>query len=139
MALQATLILDKKSYDVRELSYSIDKTVDDDLKPSTPAKGGIINFTILSPMDNNLTFHEWVTKNSLLKSGEFVLPLTHGIEHVTKSIFFEKALCVSLQEYYFSGYSKDASQMYMQLKIIAGILKFGNSDKAILTRKELAE
>ena len=136
MALQAILKIGGKKYDVREFNYSIDKTVDAALTPSTPAQGGIISFTILSPMDGNLMFHEWVTSNSELKSGEFILPLTHGIEHVTKSIEFEKALCVGLTEYYSAGY-KDASQMYMQLKIVAGILKFSESVK--LTRKALAE
>jgi hypothetical protein len=79
-------------------------------------------------MDGNLQFHEWVLSTADTMSGEFKLPLTHGTKHVTKSIRFEKAQCVSLQEYYNAGY-KDASQMYMRIKIIASIIDFGNDVK----------
>ena len=135
MALEATLKLAGKSYNVRDLNYSIDKETAN-LTPTAEPKVGIVTFTILSPMDGNLVFHEWVTSNSELKSGEFILPLTHGIKHATKKISFEKALCVGLTEYYNAGY-KDASQMYMQIKIVAGILKF--SDTVKLTHKGLTE
>ena len=136
MALQATLKLAGKIYDVRDLDYSIEKPVGANLKPNAHAEGGLINFTILSPMDGNLVFHEWVTSNSQMLSGEFSLPLAHGIEHVTKIISFEKALCVSLQEYYSAGYS-NASQMYMKIKIAASIIKF--SDTVKFTNKALQE
>ena len=136
MALVATLELEGKSYDVRDLEYSIEKPVGANLKPNAPAEGGLISFTILSPMDGNLTFHEWVTSNSHMMSGEFILPLTHGIEHVSKIIIFEKALCVSLQEYYSAGYT-NASQMYMRIKIAASIIKF--SDTVKFTNKNLPE
>ena len=136
MALQATLSLAGKYYDVRDLDYSIEKPVGANLKPNAPAEGGLITFTILSPMDGNLAFHEWVTSNSEMKSGEFKLPLTHGIEHFEKRIIFEKALCVGLQEYYSAG-SSNASQMYMRIKIAASIIKF--SDTVKFTNKNLPE
>jgi len=136
MALQATLKLAGKKYDVRDLEYSIEKPVGANLKPNAHAEGGLITFTILSPMDGNLVFHEWVTSNSQMLSGDFILPLTHGIEHIEKKISFEKALCVGLQEYYSAGYS-NASQMFMRIKIAASIIKF--SDTVKFTNKNLPE
>ena len=136
MALQATLSLAGKRYDVRDLDYSIEKPTGNNLKPNSYPEGGLINFTILSPMDGNLTFHEWVMSTADTMSGEFILPLTHGIEHVTKKIIFEKAQCVSLQEYYSAGYS-NASQMYMRIKIAASIIKF--SDTVKFANKALTE
>ena len=134
MALVATLKLDGKSYDVRELDYEINKPFDNNYKPSAYARGGLINFTILSPMDKNLVFQEWVTSVADVKSGKFLLPLTHGIKHVDKTISFEKAHCVRLQEFYSNT---NSSQMYMRISICASKIKF--SDSVEFRNRELPE
>jgi hypothetical protein len=134
MALTATLELDGKSYDVRDLDYEIRKPYDNNFKPSANARGGVINFTILSPMDGNLVFHEWVTKVSEMKKGEFFLPLTHGIKHYEKKIAFEKAHCVSLHEYYSNI---NSAQMYIKISICASIIRF--SDTVEFRNHELPE
>lgn len=126
MALQATLKLEGKSYDVRDLEYEIEKSYTNNLKPSSIARGGIINFTILSPMDGNLVFHEWVLSKAEIKEGEFILPLTNGIKHVEKKLSFEKAHCVRLSENYSSF---NESQLYMRLTITAAIIDFGKGVK----------
>jgi len=136
MALEATLKLAGKTYLVRDLEYSIEKPTGANLKPNSYPEGGLISFTILSPMDGNLAFHEWVMSVADTMSGEFILPLTHGIEHVTKRIVFEKAQCVGLNEFYSAGYS-NASQMYMKIKIAASIIKF--SDTVKFTNKALSD
>ena len=123
MALKATLKIGSQTYDVRELDYKIEQFIDKDFKPIEEPRGGLITFTILSPMKGNTTFYEWIKSTSEKKSGKFTLPLTHGIEHVTKEISFKNAQCVSLQEYYSAGY-KDASQMYMRIRIVASTIEF---------------
>ena len=126
MALNATIELGSKKYDLRELDYSIEKPVGANFEPKSAPEGGIINFTILSPMDGNLQIHEWMLSLTDSMSGKFILPLTHGIQHVTKEIEFEDAQCVGLQEFYSAGY-KDASQMYMRIKVVANKIKFGGN------------
>ena len=133
MALNATLELGNKKYDLRELDYSIEKPVGSNFETKAAPEGGIINFTILSPMDGNLQIHEWMLSLTDSMSGKFVLPLTHGIQHVTKEIEFEEAQCVGLQEYYSAGY-KDASQMYLRIKVVAQKIKFGG--KVTYTHKK---
>jgi len=134
MALEATLLLDGKFYDVRKLEYEIKKLCDNNNKPSSNARSGEIYFTILSPMDGNLVFHEWVTSIADVKSGEFILPLTHGIKHVEKVMSFENAHCTKLKEVYSVA---GKSQMYMEISIYAAILKF--SDTVVYRSKELPE
>lgn len=132
MALQATLKLEGKSYDVRDLDYEIYKPSDNNNKPSASYRCGIINFTILSPMDQNLVFHEWVKSIADVKEGKFYLPLTHGVKHVEKTLAFKKAHCVRLHESY-SSY--DSSQMYMRITISASIIIC--SDRLEFLNKEL--
>jgi len=122
MALQATLKLEGKSYDVQDLNYELYKPYDNNYKPSASPQGGIINFTILSPMDKNIVFHDWLLNSKqLVKPGKFLLPLTHGINHVERELSFEMAHCVRVQEYYSNG----ASQMYLQITISATVINFG--------------
>jgi len=121
MALRATLELEGKKYDVRDLSYELYKPYDNNNKPSAYPRGGIINFTILSPMKVNPVFHDWLLDIEERKQGDFYLPLTDGINHEMKKIHFEMAFCVRLQETY-SSYN--ASQLYMQITISASVIKF---------------
>jgi len=134
MALEATLLLEGKYYDIQELSYQITKPYGNNFKPSANAVGGVINFTILSPMDGNLVFHEWVTSIAEVKKGTFFLPLTHGIKHTVKEISFENAHCVSLHEQYSNTSSK---QMFIALAICAPLIKF--SETVEFRNRELPE
>jgi len=122
MALKATLKLDGKSYDVKDLEYEISKPCNNNYKPSASPRGGIISFTILSPMDKNLVFHEWLLSISDVKKGEFRLPLTNGIKHVVKTLSFDRAHCVNLRETYSCV---NSLQMYMRITISATIISFG--------------
>jgi len=126
MALKATLELEGKKYDVRDLDYELFKPYDNNYKPSAAPQGGLINFTILSPMDNNSVFHEWLLSIANVKEGIFFLPLTHGIKHVLKKIVFKRANCVRLSESY-SNYN--SSQMYMRITISATIIEFSETAK----------
>jgi hypothetical protein len=123
MALTATLELEGKSYDVRDLDYEITKPYDNNFKPSATARGGLISFTILTPMYTNLVFHKWVTSVSEVKNGSFILPITHGIKHFEIEIAFENAHCVKLQENYSNTNSQ---QMFMRISICASVIKFSD-------------
>jgi hypothetical protein len=124
MALIATLELDGKYYDIRDFDYDINKPIDNNNKPSATARGGLINFTILSPMDTNCVFQEWITKNAEVKNGTFFLPLTQGIKHFEKEIAFENAHCVKLSEHYSNT---NSSQMFMRISISASVIKFSDT------------
>jgi len=127
MALQAKLILEQQSkfYDVKDLDYELYKPHSNNYKPSAYPEGGLVNFTILSPMDKNLVFHEWLLKvPSIMKNGKFLLPLSHGTRHIVKELAFEKAHCVRLSESY-SNY--DSSQMHLRVTISAAKLIFSET------------
>ena len=132
--LQAKLVLDGRptKYDVRDLDYELSKPYNNSNKPSGYPEGGIISFTILSPIKTNFEFHDWLLDvkkkgNSLIhqqKNGDFYLPITHGTEQTIKTLHFEMAYCVRLSEYYSSS---NSSQMYLRIIISAQIIKFGEN------------
>lgn len=116
MALRSTLELDEKLYDVLDLDYEFSLSYDNNFKPSNNAvNGGLINFTILSPIFDNLVFHNWLLKK-LRKSGKFVLPISHITAHGMKWYQFADAYCVRLSEHYNKS---NSSQMYMRITISA--------------------
>ena len=136
MALEAGLIFDDdtKFYMVQDVNYEITQSYDNNYKPSGNPKGGIINFTILSPEPNDLTFHEWLLSVKLKKSGQFALPIVKNIKHDFKHIFFTDAYCVGLREYH-SG--SNGLQVYMQITICASIIEFGKDKRVKFTNNGL--
>jgi len=138
MALRAVLILEDKAYDVLDLDYEISKPYHNNNKPSSVAEGGIINFTILTPLQKNYVFHKWVLSIEETKCGWFAFPLTHGTKHGFKNIWFDMAYCVRLQENYSSF---NSSQMQMRLTIVASTIGFdmGDSSAPVYTNKKYPE
>jgi len=126
MALQGTLELENKSYDILDLSYELYKPSDNNNKPSGSPTGGTIHFTIHSPMNRDTVFQYWVCQPAETKEGTFVLPLTNGIEHVTRTLDFQMAHCIRLQESYSSSSS---SQMQMRITIITPVMTFNGGLK----------
>ena len=123
MALTATLEIENKKFDVKELDYEISLPYNNSRKPSAVPQGGDISFTILSPKKNTLLFHNWLLKSSYnALSGKFILPITHNTEYMEKVLIFENAYCVRIHESYSSS---NPSQMYMRITITAGIIDFG--------------
>lgn len=123
MALNGSLTIEGKKYNVQDCSYDFSQPFDNNNKPSAIPSGGLINFTILSNNKDDLFFHEWMLSIADVHSGEFKLPVTFGIEHKWKSVKFENAHCVHLSEYYSNS---NALQMYMQITISAAKIDFGN-------------
>ena len=122
MALQAILNINGKSYNVQDLDYRIFQPSDSRGKPTAIAEGGIINFTILANNKDNFLFHRWVLSISDVESGEFLLPITNGIEHDTIILKFKDAFCTDLQVNYGSFNEK---QLYMRISITPTKLIFG--------------
>jgi len=121
MALQATLELEGKKYNVTDLDYRISQPVDHKGKPTGIPEIGQVNFTILSQKKDNDVFHKWAISLANAKSGEFKLPVTDGVDHDTTSLKFENAFLTDLHVYY-SSYSD--KQIYMKISISARKLIF---------------
>ena len=124
MALQAILQIDNKEFDVMSFDYELSTSYSNTYKTSTTApQGGMINFTILTPLIETNIFHEWLLDTKMKKEGTFILPLTHGTVKIERLFMFAKAHCIYIHESYNNS---DSSQMYMRITIIASIIKFGN-------------
>jgi len=121
MALQATLQIEGKFYDVQDLDYRLTQPSDHKGKPTGATGGGIINFTILANKRDNFFFQDWVLSLSTTKGGTFVLPITDGIDHVTTDIEFVDAYCTDLHVFYSSFNEK---QLFMKLSISPTKIKF---------------
>lgn len=132
MALNGSLKIQGKEYNVQDLDYELSQPYDNNNKPSAIPRGGVINFTILSDNADDLFFHEWMLSLANVNSGEFLLPVTSGIEHKWKSIKFDHAHCVRLSEYYSNS---NALQMYMRISISASKIDFGKG--VVFRNKEL--
>ena len=134
MALQSILRIEgitatetvKGLYVIQDLNYEITKSVDN-LKPTSNPKGGLINFTILSPDPDDLTFHEWILNNDIIHECQFYLPIVKGIKHDYKAMLAKEASCVSLREFH-SG--SNGQQVYMQITLCFSAILFGK-EKAI--------
>ena len=116
MALQATLEIDDKYYNVQDLDYKLSKTVDGTGKPTAKTGGGIINFTVLANDKDNSFFQSWVITLADVKSGSFTLPITDGIDHSEIYVDFKDAFCTDVQVWYSSTNDK---QVYMKITISA--------------------
>ena len=122
MALQALLNIDGKTYNVQDLDFKILQPSDNSGKPTAIAEGGIVNFTILANNADNCFFQRWVLSIAEVESGEFLLPITDGIEHDQVIIKFEDAYCTDLQVWY-SNYNE--KQLSMKISITPTKLIFG--------------
>jgi len=124
-ALKAELKIENKIFNVMSLDYELYMPCSNNKKPSqTAAQGGMINFTIRSPLKETFLFHEWLLNPKEKKEGYFVLPITHRDEQRSKTMSFYLAHCISLHESY--NFS-DSSQMYMRITILAAAIKFSDT------------
>jgi len=122
MALEAKLKIENKVYNVWDLDYRLCQPTDLNGKPTSITNGGGINFTILAPTGTEeFFFHKWVLSLSEVKDGEFVLPITEGINHTTTTIEFKKAYCTDMQIFYSNMNDK---QVFMKISISATELFF---------------
>ena len=135
MALPGTLKLDGREpeYNVLECEYEFNQPIDSNGKPSGNPRGGLIQFTILAPDENNTTFHEWMLNKSEMKEGIFRFEITEGTEHIQKVLEFKYAHCIHLYEYF---NSQNTVQMYTKITLSAAIISFGKKG-TVYTNNEL--
>jgi len=111
MALRAKLKIDGNNYtyDVQDMDYRLFKPTAAEgigVKPEAKTTGGTINCTILANNKDNSFFQGWVSKLAEKYSGEFTLPVIHGVIHETVTVTFKNAFCIDLQVTYSSFTSK---------------------------------
>ena len=126
MAITAKLMLDGKfpGYNVIECEYEFNQEIDKNGKPCANPRGGIIKFTILSPSENDTTLHEWMLNKTEVKQGIFTFDITLGAEKNRKTLSFEHAHCIHLNEYF-----NDQKSIQMITKIILSAAKISFGGK----------
>jgi len=97
MAITATLTLGKKEYKLNDCEYTFYQPIDINNKPTANPKGGIIKFSMNALGEEDLTFHKWMFNKTEVKSGSIFFDLP-GSDN--KTIFFEQAHCIGLNEYF---------------------------------------
>lgn len=130
---QGTILIKetKAQHIVQDMDYEIFRPYDNNYKPSANPRGGLINFTILSPNEFDHFFHNWMNKGEK-HNARFRLPVRTG--HWSQ-IDFEDAYCVRLSEYYSN--SDSGYNMLMRLTISAPTIKFGVGEEVVFTNNEL--
>jgi len=133
MAYSSKLTLDGKDYNVQDCDYEFSQAVDLNGKPCAYPRGGLINFTVITPIGT--VFHKWMFDISEVKDGEFIFLISDGTQQTIKKVAFQKAHCIRLAEN-FNNYT--ATHMTMKVTISAGIISF-NDGTAVYTNNELLE
>lgn len=124
MALSAELSIENHQYLVKELEYEITQPVDITGLPSDRPRGGLIHFSIQTPEDSDLLFHEWMIDKEHVKDGSFTIQVNHEEQFLPKTITFRDAYCVRLYEHFSNS---DNMPMITKLSIMAGTLIFGDN------------
>lgn len=137
MAITATLKLDGKEpgYNVLVCEYEFNQPIDSNGKPCANPKGGIIQFTIQSPSENDTTFHEWMLSKTNVKKGDFEFVITVGAEKSKKILKFEQAHCIHLNEYFDN---QSPIQMLAKITLSAAKISFGKKGTDFTNNELLA-
>ena len=127
MAIEATLKLGGSPtvYNVQECEYEFNQDIDKNGKPCANPRGGIIKFTILSPSSTDTTFHDWMLDKIAVKDGSFEFDLSLRAQQMKKSLIFEFAHCISLNESF--NCQKD-TPMITKIVLSAAIISFGSGN-----------
>ena len=136
MALQATLSIEGKRYNVQDLNFKLTQATDHVGKPTAITQGGMIDFTILANKKDDCFFQKWVLSVADVHGGIFYLPITDGINHSEMTIVFRDAYCTDLQFWYGSYNDK---QVYMKIQITPAKLEFGPGTEYINKKVEKPE
>jgi len=122
MAHKAKLEIEGTIYRVLECEYEITQATKDNGQPSASPAGGMIKFTIVSPDDKDVRFHEWMVDKLEQKDGQIFFEVVNDGKPAHKAIFFKDAYCVKLKETFSDT---DIKQMHMEITISATELSFG--------------
>ena len=133
MALQGTLEIGNKRYDVVECSYEFSQNIDDTGKPTSRPQGGSFVFVMPSTSDADLFFYRWMFNKTQVYSGQFRFCVyTTRNKPSYKTVTFKNAFCVGLRDYFNNN---DSKLMYTTVTISAEVIRIGTLDSAIFTNE----
>lgn len=76
----------------------------------------------MSPDDNDLMIHQWMSEKDATKDGTILLYVNHNSVNAPKTIEFSNAYCIRLYEYFNDN---NAMPMYLKISIMASSIVFG--------------
>lgn len=125
MAIQGTLTVNGKTYEVDRCEYSFVQMTDSTGKPSSRTQGGRITFLIPSPSDDDTFFYQWMFQKTELHSGSFKFCVySNSNKPSYKTVSFDGAYCVALND---SFDDRDGKLMTCTVTICAKSIKIGAS------------
>ena len=130
MALEGSLKIENKKYDILECEYEFTQAIDHTGRPTDRTRGGIINIVIAAPSNDDLTLHKWMRDKETTKDGTISLCVSQNSKFKDKTIIFKDAYCIRLYEYYNNN---NSTQMYMKLSVMAGTIIFGEGEDCKFT------
>ncbi len=95
MAVLGYFELEGKQMNLISCEYSFNQSIDQNLRPDTVVRGGLINITVEATSDE--TIHLWMTSNDMQKDGKFVFK-GNEIESAMRTVEFKKGVCVQFRE-----------------------------------------
>jgi hypothetical protein len=130
MARTATLIVENREYKLLDCNYNIFKHQQENGQPESVTIDRPIQFTVKSPDDNDLFFHQWIRGSTETKDGQIVFTVFDKGEPTLKTLNFTDAYCVYLRES-FNSYGE--GQMFTTIAIsTAKEITFGEPQKAAM-------
>ena len=135
MAHEAKLNVEGKKYNLIECTYEL-------VRPADPAsaqlRGGVqcgkISFTVVSPPDNDMFFHEWIEKSNAAKDGQIDIKVVDLGSITDRTLYFKHAFCTRIYESFYMHMDK---QMYTMIDIIAAEVAFGGDDNKVTITNDL--
>ena len=92
MAIQGSLSIGGRNYNVVECAYEFNQSIDDTGKPVSRPKGGTITFVMPSSSDDDLFFYKWMFNKTEVKNGIFKFVVyTNKNNRSIKTVSFENA------------------------------------------------
>ena len=128
MAHTAHLKLENREYKLLECEYEFIQPIKENGQPGGRPSGGLIHFTMESPDDSILIFHDWMQNTTEHKNGQIIFSVIDEAKPTIKTLHFKNAYCIRLYEY-FSGYSN--TQMLTKITISAAEIAFGEKGNIV--------
>lgn len=133
MAIQGSLSIGGRTYNVVECAYEFNQSIDDTGKPVSRPKGGTITFVMPSSSDDDLFFYKWMFNKTEVKNGTFKFVVyTNKNNRSIKTVSFENAYCVNLKDYFNDN---DSKLMYTTVTVSAERIKIGSLAQAEFTNE----
>lgn len=131
MALNGSLKIGGRTYDVVECWYEFNQQIDETGKPTSRPEGGEITIVIPATNDDDMFFYNWMFHKSEVKAGilRFCV-FTNDNKPSYKTVSFSYAYCIYLRDYF---NDRDARLMYTTIKISAQVIRVGTFNFATFT------